>query len=106
MSTTHTQGQHVAKYNFASNRHAPNMEVRDLGGYLLAIVPRKGRKYADARPQAEQEANAALFATASELLAALVALLEQADLGEVDEETQPIVDQARAAIAKATGENI
>ncbi len=37
----------------------------------------------------------------NDLLAALEALLEQADLGEVDEETQPIVDQARAAITKA-----
>lgn len=38
------------------------------------------------------------------LLSALEALLEQADLGEVCEDTQPIVDQARAAIAAARGE--
>lgn len=37
------------------------------------------------------------------LLSALEALLEQADMGEVSEETQPIVDQARAAIAAARG---
>ena len=47
--------------------------------------------------------NARLIASAPELLAALEALLEQADLGEVDEETKPIVDQARAAINKARG---
>lgn len=55
--------------------------------------------------QTEEEAvaNGKLIASAPELLAALEALLEQADLGEVDEETKPIVDQARAAIRKATG---
>lgn len=44
-----------------------------------------------------------LIAAAPALLEALEALLEQADLGEVCEETQPIVDQARAAIAAARG---
>lgn len=42
--------------------------------------------------------------SARKLLRALEALLEQADMGEVCEETQPIVDQARAAIAAARGE--
>jgi len=40
---------------------------------------------------------------ARKLLAALEALLEQADMGEVCEETQTVVDQARAAIAAARG---
>ena len=31
-------------------------------------------------------------------------LLEQADMGEVDEETRPVVEKARAAIAKALGQ--
>ena len=48
-------------------------------------------------------ANARLIAAAPELLEALEALLEQADLGEVDEETALVVEQARAAIAKANG---
>ena len=39
----------------------------------------------------------------AQLVSALEALLEQADLGEVCEETQPVVDQARAAIAAARG---
>ena len=41
--------------------------------------------------------------TARRLLLALAALLDEADMGEVCEETQPIVDQARAAIAAARG---
>ena len=39
---------------------------------------------------------------APELLAALQSLLDEADMGEVDERTQPIVDAAKKAIAKAT----
>jgi hypothetical protein len=37
----------------------------------------------------------------AEMLAALEALLGQADLGEVDEETQIIVDKAQAVINRA-----
>ena len=51
-----------------------------------------------------QEQLARLFSSAPELLEALEALLEQADLGEVDEDTKLIVDQARASIRKARGE--
>ena len=40
---------------------------------------------------------------ARRLIRALEALLAEADLGEVGEETQPIVDRARAAIAAARG---
>ena len=39
--------------------------------------------------------------TARRLLLALADLLDEADLGEVSENTQPVVDQARAAIAAA-----
>ena len=51
-----------------------------------------------------QEQLARLFSSAPELLEALEALLEQADLGEVDEDTKLIVEQARASIRKARGE--
>ena len=47
--------------------------------------------------------NAHLIAAAPELLEALNGLLDQCDLGEVNEETQPLIDAAKAAIAKATG---
>ena len=49
------------------------------------------------------EANAILIAAAPELLEALNGILDQCDLGEVNEETQPLIDAAKAAIAKATG---
>jgi hypothetical protein len=42
--------------------------------------------------------------TARRLLLALADLLDEADLGEVSENTQPVVDRARAAIAAAKGE--
>jgi hypothetical protein len=39
----------------------------------------------------------------AEALEVIEALLEQADMGEVDEETQAIVDKARSVIIKAKG---
>ena len=50
-------------------------------------------------------ANARLIAAAPDLLAALVALVGEADLGEVDldDDDRAKLEQARAAIAKATG---
>jgi hypothetical protein len=51
----------------------------------------------------ESVANARLIAAAPELLEALNGLLDQCDLGEVNEETQPLIDAAKAAINKATG---
>ncbi len=52
-----------------------------------------------------QEANARLIAAAPDLLAALEALVGEADLGEVDldDDDRAKLEQARAAIAKATG---
>ena len=45
-----------------------------------------------------------LFAAAPDLLAALRDLLDEADLGEGDEYTAPKIEAARAAIARATGD--
>ena len=55
--------------------------------------------------KAEAEANARLIAAAPELLAALVALMGEANLGDVylDDDDRAKLDVARAAIAKATG---
>ena len=52
-----------------------------------------------------QEANARLIAAAPDLLAALEALVGEADLGEVDldDDDRAKLEQARAAIARATG---
>lgn len=52
----------------------------------------------------EAQANARLIAAAPDLLAALNAMLTHMGLDE-DEWTKPTFDQARAAIAKATGES-
>lgn len=51
------------------------------------------------------EANARLIAAAPDLLAALEALVGEADLGEVDldDDDRAKLEQARTAIAKATG---
>ena len=53
----------------------------------------------------EIRANAALVAAAPDLLAALQALVGEADLGEIDHDdsTRALLAQARAAIARATG---
>jgi len=58
-----------------------------------------GRRHGD-----EVAANARLIAAAPDLLAALNAMLTHMGMDE-DEWTKPTFDQARAAIAKATGES-
>ena len=55
-------------------------------------------------PDHELIANARLIAAAPDLLAALCDLLDEADLNEVDEYTAPKIEAARAAIARATGD--
>ena len=51
------------------------------------------------------QANARIIAAAPDLLAALQALVGEADLGEIDHDdsTRALLAQARAAIARATG---
>lgn len=75
-------GQHVCTVN---NLSVEKLYTRDAGVAL---------------------ANARLIAAAPDLLAALQALIGEADLGEIDhdEETRQLLDAARAAIAKATGD--
>ena len=51
----------------------------------------------------EPLANAALIAAAPLLYRALGELLELADMGEVDEDTKPVVEAAKAALAAASG---
>ena len=71
--------------------HAAAVRVAECGRTLL--------------PAAEIAANAALIAAAPDLLAALQALVGEADLGEIDNEDNArlLLDWARAAIARATG---
>ena len=72
--------------------------IRDAQGEHIAHVC----DLDDAIPEAT--ANARLMAAAPDLLAALRDLLDEADLNEVDEYTAPKVEAARAAIARATGD--
>lgn len=72
--------------------------IRDAQGEHIAHVC----DLDDAIPEAT--ANARLMAAAPDLLAALRDLLDEADLGEVDEYTAPKIEAARAAIARATGD--
>ena len=55
--------------------------------------------------QSHNPDDAALVAAAPDLLAALQALVGEADLGEIDHDdgTRALLAQARAAIARATG---
>lgn len=104
MNTKHTPGP----WDIWTDREENEIYGRAIGARITAAGDSRsigsihGLASNEEAIRDEAAANAKLIAAAPELLAALEALLDQADLGEVDEETQPIVDQARAAIAKAT----
>lgn len=76
--------------------------AREAG--VLVVIDGWHREIARLSPDAL--ADARLVAAAPEMLAALEALVGEADLGEVDlgEEERAKLDRARAAIAKAKGE--
>ena len=71
--------------------------IKDAQGEIIAQIP----DWEDGLE--ETTANARLMAAAPDLLAALRDLLDEADLNEVDEYTAPKIEAARAAIARATG---
>ena len=77
-------------------------DVPDARIGMRAVLDSDGFTVCNPSPMGQGKAY--LIAAAPALLAALEALLDQADLGEVCEETQAVVDQARAAIAAARGE--
>ena len=72
--------------------------IKDARGELIAEVSAFDDEVSEAI------ANARLMAAAPDLLAALRDLLDEADLNEVDEYTAPKIEAARAAIARATGD--
>ena len=91
------------------NAHTPapwywSDNVPDAPKNHCTIVDADG--FTIAEPSPMSEADARLIAAAPDLLAALQALVGEADLGEVDldEDDRALLDNARAAIAKATGE--
>lgn len=97
MQTTHTPGPWAFR---PESRNIVSTPEND--GHYVTIGGLSESLFITAR---EHAANARLLAAAPELLAALVALVEEADLGEVDldDDDRAKLDDARAAIAKATG---
>lgn len=95
MQTKHTPGPwHIGVRTYHAGR-----DVYGPKGEPVAVADQ------DITLPEESAANARLIAAAPELLAALVALVGEADLGEVDldDDDRAKLDAARAAIAKATG---
>lgn len=96
-----------------STAHTPGPWQYDTfeGGPVAAIVEPDGTHIADISTLLNSTAhsalavNARLIAAAPELLAALQALVGEADLGELDhdDDTRALLDTARAAIERATG---
>ena len=86
-----------------SHSHEYIRYIRDAQGHHIAHVcdidDGVANDYTD-----QAIANARLMSAAPDLLAALRDLLDEADLGEVDEYTAPKIEAARAAIARATGD--
>lgn len=76
------------------------------GGIAVAdIVACNAHGGFTAASEAQGQANARLIANAPALLAALQALVGEADLGEIDHDdnTRALLAQARAAISRAIG---
>lgn len=101
--SAHTFGPwHVGMSNGAGSIFSDNGRTRwEPGGTTLYPIAQVNRGW----NEAEDEANARLIAAAPDLLAALQALVGEADLGEIDhdDETRALIDQAREAIERATG---
>jgi hypothetical protein len=70
--------------------------IDDARGYQICHVDLHGKS------EAERDANRRLIAAAPDLLSALNAMLTQFGMDE-DEWSKPTFDQARRAVAKATG---
>lgn len=103
MNTSHTPGPWHMGFGNGDGLIFPEYgrTRMEAGGITLYPVAQVNRGWDDN----EDAANARLIVCAPELLDALQALIGEADLGEIDhdEETQALLKNARAAIAKATG---
>jgi len=100
MKTTHTPGPWIACKGDAG-QHI-NIECKRAGNDCQPIATLKGP---------DKEANARLIASAPELLEALEGLLDQIEngmpfTGSKKDMERASVEQARAAIAKATGNEV
>jgi hypothetical protein len=93
---THTPGPWACTY---TSNHAHDYRLTQANGQPLPVN-------APANDRSEQRANARLIAAAPEMFAALVTLLPHAARAiQGTTEGQPLLDAARAAIAKATQES-
>lgn len=100
--TTHTTGQWKFRddsQHFKTNPFSVYVHGGGVHSAAIANIPRK-----QTIPEAEARANAMLISAAPELLDAVLMLLAVCWDLEIDDATVQAVAQARAAIAKATGE--
>lgn len=101
--TTHTTGQWKFRDDSQHFKTNPfSVYVQGGGGVHSAAIANIPRK--QTIPEAEARANAMLISAAPELLDAVLMLLAVCWDLEIDDATVQAVAQARAAIAKATGE--
>ncbi len=93
MSAQHTPGPlHALLVDGETHGHA----IRDTCGRVVAVATRLSREF-----DFEGAANATLFAAAPELLAVLQEMIAHRDNLKLCD--YPVITQARAALAKATG---
>lgn len=100
--TTHTTGQWKFRDNsqhYTTNPFSVYVQGGGVHSAAIANIPRK-----QTIPEAEARANAMLISAAPELLDAVLMLLAVCWDLEIDDATVQAVAQARAAIAKAIGE--
>ena len=92
-----------------TEKFTPGPWVIEQHNFMAPEISGNGRPVARAlydiwSEDPEVDANAALIATAPELYEALVELSRVYELGDFDTEFKPALEQARAALKKARGE--
>jgi hypothetical protein len=104
MSNKHTPGPW--RYHLGRGSR-PRFHIQTAGGYQIAsttelTTPKTAKRAVDFDENATREANARLIAASPELLAALEYALEHVEANSDDDDALNVIEQARAAIQKAT----